>query len=121
MILIYCNQTVILTNLQKTMLKILIYRVAALASLFACKIHVFYILQNEVNLIQGREFRNLNLSICSAIENQFCYALFTKRNKLQMKIIYMIYVIIDRELVYDYVGRPQLITFDSLKSLFESS
>lgn len=45
--------------------------VTALASLFTCKIHVFFdTLKNKETTIQGRELRNQNSQIFFAIENQ---------------------------------------------------
>ena len=66
--MIYCNQNVILTNWN---VKKFFICVTTLASLFACKIHVFFdTLKNEEAAIQGRELRNQNSKILFAIENQ---------------------------------------------------
>ena len=86
--------------------------VTALASLFACKIHVFDILKNEETVIQSRELRNQNSPIFFAIENQVLLCPIYKKKQVSNENS-LHNLVKDREFVYDNIGRPHLITSHS--------
>ena len=83
--------------------------VTPLASLFACKVHVFDILKNKETVIQGRELRNQNSSILLAIENQVLLCpVYKKKQVLNENSLHDL--IKGRKLAYDNIGRPHLTT-----------
>ena len=83
--------------------------VTALASLFACKVHVFDILKNKETVIQGRELRNQNSSILLAIKNQVLLCPVYKKKQVSNENS-LHDLIKGRKLVYDNIGRPHLTT-----------
>ena len=83
--------------------------ITALASLFVCKIHVFDILKNEETVIQDTELRNQNSPILFATKNQVLLCpVYKKKQVLKENSLHDL--IKDRELVYNNIGRPHLIT-----------